>query len=69
MGFEYIIRFRQCITVTPVRGERRAAAEWVPASGRALRLKAARVTDDEAPVGAVVLVKKVTVRPVTCRDA
>jgi hypothetical protein len=58
LGFEYIIRFRQCITVTPARGERRPAAEWVPASGRALRLKAARVTDDEAPVGAVVLVKK-----------
>ncbi|MBZ4421840.1 IS4 family transposase [Myxococcus sp. RHSTA-1-4] len=58
LGFEYVIRFRQCITVTTARGERRPAAEWVPASGRAVRLKAARVTDDEAPVGAVVLVKK-----------
>lgn len=58
LGFEYVIRFRQCITVTRQDGERRPAAEWVPASGRACRLPAARVTADEAPVSAVVLVKK-----------
>lgn len=57
LGFEYVIRFRQCITVTRRDGERRTAAEWVSASGRACRLPAARVTADEAPVGAVVLVK------------
>ncbi|WP_224242435.1 IS4 family transposase [Hyalangium gracile] len=58
VGFEYVIRFRQCITVTRQDGERRTAAEWVPASGRACRLPAAWVTADQAPVNAVVLVKK-----------
>ena len=58
VGFEYVIRFRQCITVTRQDGAPRTAAQWVPASGRALRLPAARVTADEARVGAVVLVKK-----------
>lgn len=58
LGFDYVVRFRQCISVTNQKGERRPAAGWVPASGRALRLEAARVTDDEAAVGAVVCVKK-----------
>jgi hypothetical protein len=58
LGFEYVVRFRQCISVTHPKGERRPAAGWVLPSGRALRLLAARVTDDEAQVGAVVCVKK-----------
>ncbi len=58
LGFEYVVRFRQCISVTTPKGERRPAAGWVSTSGRALRLVAARVTDAEAPVGAVVCVKK-----------
>jgi Transposase DDE domain len=66
LGFEYVIRFRQCITVTRRDGERRTAAEWVPASGRACRLPAARVTADEAQVGAVVLVKKKGMKEAWC---
>lgn len=58
LGFEYVVRFRQCIIVTNQQGERRTAAQWVPASGRALRLPGARVTADGAQVGAVVCVKK-----------
>jgi hypothetical protein len=30
LGFDFVVRFRQCITVTSAEGERRTAAEWVP---------------------------------------
>jgi len=58
LGFEYVIRFRQCITVTSQKAERRTAAEWVPKAGRLRLLKRARVTADGALVEAVVCVKK-----------
>jgi hypothetical protein len=38
--FDFVVRFRQCITVTSAEGERRTAAEWVPQQGRA-RMKEA----------------------------
>ena len=57
LGFEYVIRLRGDIYVTNAPGERRVAAEWVGAGGRARRLVGARVTDaHEMPVGAVVCV-------------
>ena len=44
--------------MTNARGERRAAAAWVGAGGRARRLVGARVTDAyELPVGVVVCVQ------------
>lgn len=58
VGFEYVVRFRQCITVTNQQGERRTAAEWVPKAGRLRTLSHARVTADECQVGAVVCIKK-----------
>jgi hypothetical protein len=58
LGFDYVVRFRQCITVTSAEGERRKAADWVPEAGRARKLLKARVTADLAKVGAVVCVKK-----------
>lgn len=58
LKFDYVVRFRQCIQVMDEKGEKRSAGEWVPDSGRALRLTQARVTQDEAPVPAVVCVKK-----------
>ena len=58
LGFDYVVRFRQCITVTSPQGERRKAAAWVPAGGRACKLPRARVTAGLTPVGAVVCVKK-----------
>ena len=52
LAFEYVIRLRGDIYVTNARGERRAAAAWVGAGGRAQRLVGARVTDTyELPVG------------------
>ena len=57
LGFEFVIRLRGDVYVTNARGERRVAAEWVGAGGRARRLVGARVTDvHEWPVGAVVCV-------------
>ena len=44
LAFEYVIRLRGDIYVTSARGERRAAAAWVGAGGRARRLVGARVT-------------------------
>ena len=55
LAFEYVIRLRGDIYVTNARGERRPAAGWVGAGGRARRLVGARVTDAyELPVGVVV---------------
>ena len=57
LGFEYVIRLRGDVYVTNARGERRVAAAWVGAGGRARRLVGARVTDvHEWLVGAVVCV-------------
>ena len=51
LAFEYVIRLRGDMYVTSARGERRAAAAWVGAGGRARRLVGARVTDTyELPV-------------------
>ena len=59
LTFEYVIRLRGDIYVTNARGERRPAAAWVGAGGRARRLVGARVTDaHELPVGVVVCVSR-----------
>lgn len=58
LGFEYVVRFRQCISVTSAQGERRKAAEWVPEVGRTRKLPQARVTAGRTQVGAGVCVKK-----------
>ena len=44
LGFGYVIRFRGNIHVTDAAGETRTAAEWVGKSGRARKLRDARVT-------------------------
>jgi hypothetical protein len=56
-GFGYVIRFRGNIHVTDATGETRPAADWVGKSGRACKLRDARVTASGATkVGAVVCV-------------
>jgi hypothetical protein len=55
-GWDYVIRFRACIQVTDAHGTTKAASEWVDAKGRAKMLKGVCVTEDKAPVPAVVLV-------------
>lgn len=66
LKFEYVVRFRQCIQVMDEAGEKKSAREWVPASGRTAKLTGARVTQDEAPVGAVVCVKKRGMKEAWC---
>lgn len=57
LGFGYVIRFRGNIHVTDATGEVRSASEWVGTSGRARKLRGARVTASHAfQVGAVVCV-------------
>jgi len=57
LGFAYVIRFRGNIHVTDASGETRTAANWVGRSGRAHKLRGARVTASHAyQVGSVVCV-------------
>jgi len=64
--FDYVIRFRQCITVTDVQGARRTAADWVLKAGHLRKLPKALVTVDSTQVGAVVCVKKKGMKELWC---
>lgn len=66
LGWDFVIRFRGCIMVESAEGEVRPAEDWVPSNGRAKMLVGARVTDQRAPVGAVVLVKKAGMKEAWC---
>jgi hypothetical protein len=55
LGWDYVIRFRECILVTDKDGVTRPATEWLAATGRAKMLKGARVTDEKTEVPAIVL--------------
>jgi hypothetical protein len=57
LGFDYVIRFRECILLTDEFGLQKPASEWLPASGRATMLKDIGVTADCYVVPAVVLVR------------
>ena len=56
LGLGYVIRFRGNIRVADATGETRPAADWVGKSGRARKLRLARVTAEGRQVGAVVCV-------------
>jgi DDE family transposase len=66
LGFDFVVRFRQCITVTSQKGERSTAAEWVPEGGRARTLPQARITASRYQVSAVVCVKKKGMKEAWC---
>jgi Transposase DDE domain len=55
-GWDFVIRFRDCIHVTDAKGETRPAKEWLLKSGRARMLKSVGVTVDQTPIAAVVCV-------------
>jgi hypothetical protein len=55
-GWDYVIRFRECIHVTDANGITKPAADWLESTGRAKMLNGVSVTDDKAPVPAVVVV-------------
>jgi hypothetical protein len=70
LGFGYVIRFRGNIHVTDAAGETRPAAEWVGKSGRARKLRGARVTaSHEYQVGAVVCVHAKAMKEPWCLAA
>lgn len=56
LGWDYVIRFRECILLTDVAGITKPATEWIAKSGKAKMIKSARVTGDKTEVPAVVLV-------------
>jgi hypothetical protein len=55
LGYDFIIRFRQCIRVTDEQGTTQPAIDFVPKSGRAKALVPAWVTEKKTPVAQVVL--------------
>lgn len=58
LGFGYVVRLRSQYYVTSAKGERRKAAKWVGAQGRARTLRDATLTDSQAlPVATVVCVQ------------
>lgn len=66
LGFHYVIRFREIITVTDSKGESRPASQWVPTNGRSRMLRDAFVTQDRCPVPAVVCVKEAGMKENWC---
>ena len=56
LGFDYVIRMRNNITVQAADGETRKSADWVGKHGRARKLSNARITNAEKHVPAVVCV-------------
>jgi len=55
LGWDYVIRFRECILVEDEHGEQKPASAWV-GSGRAKMLKSPHVTTDRTAIPAVVVV-------------
>jgi hypothetical protein len=69
LGFGYVIRFRGNIRVTDAEGTSKPAAEWVGTSGRARKLRDARVTAKGQQVGAVVCVHAKAMKEPWCLAA
>ena len=66
LGWDFVIRFRECILVTDAHGKTLPATEWLAETGRAKMLKGARVTDDKSEVPAVVLVHDKRMKDAWC---
>lgn len=66
LGWDYVIRFRGVILVEDAAGTQKPAQEWLPRTGRATMLKDVRVTNDRAPVPAVVVVHQAKMREPWC---
>lgn len=57
LGFDYVIRFREAITVSDQWGTSKPASEWLPKSGRATMIKEPAVTQDFYVLPAVVVAR------------
>jgi len=66
LGWDYVIRFRGVILVENAQGEVRAASEWVRPGGRALLIRDAKVTGDQASIPGVVLVHAAKMKEPWC---
>ena len=66
LGWDFVIRFRECILVTDAQGKTLPATEWLATTGRAKMLKGARVTEDKTEVPAVVLVHDKRMKDAWC---
>lgn len=66
LGWDFVIRFRGNIKVESSDGERKPAAGWVPANGRATMIRKARVTRTRAEVPAVVVVHASKMKEAWC---
>jgi Transposase DDE domain len=65
LGWDYVIRFRECILVENEHGEQKPASEWVNGA-RAKRLKEVRVTSDRTAIPAVVVVHATAMKEAWC---
>jgi hypothetical protein len=65
LGFDYIIRFRECILVSH-QGKSQPARQWLAKTGRAKMLKQVQVTGERAPLPAVVLVHDKRMKDAWC---
>lgn len=66
LGFDYVIRFREVITVSDQWGNSKPASEWLPKSGRATLLKDPAVTQDFYVLPAVVVVRERKMQETWC---
>jgi len=66
LGWDFVIRFRGVIQVESADGVRKPASQWLPDSGRATMLRAAKVTRHRAEVPAVVVVHAKNMREPWC---
>lgn len=66
LGGDFVIRFKGNIHVESAEGETKTATAWVPASGRATILQAARVTRERMEVPAIVVVKAKNMKAAWC---
>jgi hypothetical protein len=57
LGLDFVVRFRGIVKVESADGEMKPAKDWVPANGRPLLLRGAKVTTKGRELGAVVCVK------------
>lgn len=66
LGFGYVIRFRDNISVTDEKGETRKAAAWVGKGGRARKIRNAKLTAKLASVPAVVCAQAKDMKDAWC---
>jgi hypothetical protein len=66
LGLDFVVRFRGIMKVTSADGETRPAKDWVPANGRPLLLRGARVTKARREIGAVACVKAKGMKEAWC---